>query len=191
MFKCYFFSYTLTLVFVSKLLNALAPLDLLPMKTPVLEKKGRKEQKWSCLYSWHTLMPAQQALSWGRRSSHVHAVSLNTNHSWSIQDIKCSSGAPSMNTSLHSEGQTSRWTIVLYLYPAFSWIYKFCILQYFQMTHSRGDRNHQTLTSDWAQCLFHLLSRTPKWVSTSLQLWPRHTQRMMPVTSCARCSVQL
>lgn len=31
-------------VFISKLLHALGPMDLLPVKAPVLEKKGRKER---------------------------------------------------------------------------------------------------------------------------------------------------
>lgn len=73
--QCYFFSYP---VFISKLLHALAPMDLLPMKAPVLEKKGRKQRAEVKLFIQLTHTDASSTgLCWGKRSSHVHAVTPN------------------------------------------------------------------------------------------------------------------
>lgn len=63
-------------VLISVLLNALAPVDLLPRKAPVLEKEGKSRKE--IVYTADT---AQKALFWGKRSSHVHTVTPNTNHS--------------------------------------------------------------------------------------------------------------
>lgn len=56
---------SINFMFVSMILNALAPTDSLPIEVPVLEKGGEEQdpdRSEAVLQTWHVLMPSQQYL---------------------------------------------------------------------------------------------------------------------------------
>lgn len=164
-------------VFVSKVLHALAPIDLLPVKAPGLEKKGRKGRAEVKLFVELTHTNASTTGTvLGQEVQPCPCSTPTMNHSGKIQNIKCGLRAQSTNTSLHSKGQKSGWTIALYLYPAFSWICKFCILE---SSNDTFQRTEEPLNSHFrlkTMVITFTVQAIKMSVSAEIQLCPRHTQ---------------